>query len=66
MRTTGQVLFEVLESSTSTFHNLQVQVQVLKVIGRHQVHQVLFQSSIRTLVTIPTLNVDKPSATLDP
>ena len=43
----GQVLFEVLESSTSTFSYLQVQVQVqvLRVLGRHQVHQVLFQSS---------------------
>ena len=43
----GQVLFEVLESSTSTFSFLQVQVQVqlLKVLGRHQVHQILFQSS---------------------
>ena len=43
----GQVLFKVLESSTSTFSYLQVQVQVqvLWVLGRHQVHQVLFQSS---------------------
>ena len=43
----GQVLFRVLESSTSTFSYLQVQVQVqvLRVLGRHQVHQVLFQSS---------------------
>ena len=42
----GQVLFEVLESSTSTFSYLQVQVQiqVLRVLGRHQVHQVIFQS----------------------
>ena len=49
----GQVLFEVLESSTSTFSYLQVQVQVqvLRVLGRHQIHQVLFQSSTSTLVT---------------
>ena len=44
----GQVLFEVLESSTSTFSYLQVQVQVLRVLGRHQV---LFQSSTSTLAT---------------
>ena len=35
----GQVLFEVLESSTSPFSYLQVQVQVFRVLG------VLFQSS---------------------
>ena len=44
MQGRGQVLFKVLESSTSTFSYLQVQVQVqvLRVLGRHQVH---FQSS---------------------
>ena len=30
------------------FSNLQVQVQVLAVLGKHQVHQVLFQSSTST------------------
>ena len=37
----GQVLSEVLEWSTY-FSVLQVQVQVLKILGKHQVHQVLF------------------------
>ena len=41
----GKVLFEGLESNTSTFSYLQVQVQVLRVLRRHQVHQLLFQSS---------------------
>ena len=43
----GSSTFKVLESSTSIFSYLQVQVQVqvLRVLGRHQVHQVLFQSS---------------------